>query len=81
MTNLPLINPCKLCFLNEAGTQESHIIPQFFTNSIYFKNGRNQGGGTIKFVDRIPKQVDKKLQQDVLKESNLFCAECENLLH
>lgn len=68
---------CVLCCKNEAGSQKSHIIPKFFTNSIYWINGQNQKGKTIKFVNKIMGESEENWQQDLLKEANLFCGDCE----
>ena len=68
---------CKLCGDRIVGKQESHIIPKFFTKSIYFINGKNQKANTLKFENKRMLKVDK-WQQDALKERELFCEECEN---
>ncbi len=68
---------CKLCEKRNVGSQESHIIPKFFTKDIYFKNGRNQGMKTMKFVEGIMGEVEEDWQQDGLKQKGLFCECCE----
>lgn len=77
MTNLQVLKKCSLCEKNNVGSQESHIIPKFFTKTIYFKDGKNRGMKTIKFVNKIMGEVEKDIQQDGLKEKFLFCGNCE----
>jgi hypothetical protein len=77
MSNLQQTTLCKLCNEREVGSQESHIIPYFLTKSLYFKNGKNQGMKTIKFVKRVMGEVEDKWLQDGLKQKYIFCGECE----
>lgn len=77
MSNLKSTILCKLCENRQAGSQASHIIPKFFTKSIYFKNAKNQGMKTMKFVEGIMGEVENDWQQDGLKQKDLFCSYCE----
>jgi hypothetical protein len=70
-------NLCKLCLKNEAGNQHSHIIPRFLTESLYWENGKNQKGKTLKLVNGKMVKTEKSFEQDALKEPKLFCGRCE----
>ncbi|CAN5308184.1 hypothetical protein BH09BAC2_BH09BAC2_05320 [soil metagenome] len=70
-----MIIKCKLCLINNAGSQESHIIPKFFAGKLLSSN-RGRKGTVIKFVNFIMGEHDKP-QQDLPKERYLFCEGCE----
>lgn len=71
-------NICKLCLENLADSQESHIIPKFFTKSIFFGGGKHSSMQTIKIKNKILGCLDTKPSQGGIKESYLFCKGCEN---
>lgn len=68
---------CKLCNEREVGSQESHIIPKFFTKNLYFKNEKNMGMKTIMVKNKIMGEVEDKWLKDGLKQQYLFCGDCE----
>lgn len=63
---------CKLCLVKEADKPNSHIIPKFLGKRIFSSNPRY----SIK-VDR--KGKSRKIQ-DISKESNILCKDCEKRL-
>jgi len=77
MANLKSTGLCKLCEKRQVGSQASHIVPKFFTKSIYFKEASNQGMKTMKFVEGIMGEIENDWQQDGLKQKYLFCSNCE----
>lgn len=69
---------CRLCQKRKVGNQYSHIVPKFFTKSIYFKKDKNILGVTTRVSkDGIFGQIEERPKQDMLKEKDLFCSECE----
>src|SRR5665647_1367099 len=61
---------CLLCNVNEATQKNSHLIPKFFGQALYY--GTNPRHSIL-----ISKNGYKKKVQDIVKEDYLFCKSCE----
>lgn len=65
---------CLLCQKNESDKENSHIIPKFFTKSIF---GKRNNDPAHKFIGQ---KIYKNVIQDSPKEDYIFCTGCEKYL-
>jgi hypothetical protein len=64
---------CSLCNKKEADKKNSHIVPKFFRKRLFLEEGH-------KHLIKLHKSGQQEKIQDLPKEDNIFCSDCEKNL-